>query len=178
MEVLVRSANELVTKDALMDRIWPRAMVGENTFHVHISAIRKALGRDRAMLKTTSGRGYRLLGDWTVRREEAAEEPVGFLEPVRTPARTFQTNLPETALELIGRTIAVRQIQSILISYRAITLTSPGGIGKNHTGATRFPPHVPYVRWRCLGCRACLAVRSRLCANGVGGRPRPGSGRR
>lgn len=51
MDVLVRSANELVTKDALMDRIWPGAMVGENTLHVHISAIRKALDRDRAMLK-------------------------------------------------------------------------------------------------------------------------------
>ncbi len=64
MEVLVRSANEMITKDALMDRIWPGAVVGENTLHVHISAIRQALGQDRAMLKTASGRGYRLLGDW------------------------------------------------------------------------------------------------------------------
>jgi len=30
------------------------AVVGEGTLHVHISAVRKALGQDRAMLKTSS----------------------------------------------------------------------------------------------------------------------------
>jgi predicted ATPase/DNA-binding winged helix-turn-helix (wHTH) protein len=130
MEVLVRSANELVTKDALMDRIWPGAMIGENTLHVHIAAIRKALGRDRAMLKTDSGRGYRLLGDWVVRRDARVEETAGLLEPARMPVRMLRTNLPETALDLIGRTTAVRKIQDILSSYRATTLTGPGGIGK------------------------------------------------
>jgi predicted ATPase/DNA-binding winged helix-turn-helix (wHTH) protein len=129
MTVLVQSANELVTKDALMDRIWPGGVVGENTLHVHVAAIRKALGQDRTMLNTVSGRGYRLLGDWAVRRESAPEEPVG-LQHMRIPARTFQTNLPETALDLIGRTIEVRQILDVLSSSRAITLTGPGGIGK------------------------------------------------
>ena len=126
MEVLVRSANELVTKDALIDRIWPGAMVGENTLQVHISAIRKALGQDRAMLNTASGRGYRLLGDWAVRMDSVAEAPASQLPPVQR----FRTNLPETSLELIGRTIAERQILDILSSYRVITLTGPGGIGK------------------------------------------------
>ena len=68
IKVLVQSANELVTKNDIMERVWPGAMVGENTLHVHISAIRKALGPDRAMLKTASGRGYRLLGNWTPRQ--------------------------------------------------------------------------------------------------------------
>ncbi len=130
MEVLVRSANELVTKDALMERIWPGAMVGENTLAVHISTIRKVLGQDRDMLKTAFGRGYRLLGDWAVRQGGTTEEPVGLLGSVRMPARTLRTNLPETAPELIGRSIAVRQIHDILSAHRAITLTGPGGIGK------------------------------------------------
>src|ERR1700679_820652 len=76
IEVLVRSANELVTKDDLMDRVWPGAMVGENALQVHICAIRKALGPDRAMLKTASGRGYRLLGRWTARQENIGADPV------------------------------------------------------------------------------------------------------
>src|ERR1051326_7044749 len=59
LKILVRSANELVTKDALMDHVWPGAMVSENTLHVQVGAIRKALGLDRALLKTASGRGYR-----------------------------------------------------------------------------------------------------------------------
>jgi DNA-binding winged helix-turn-helix (wHTH) protein len=45
IEVLVRSAGELVTKDELMDRIWPGAIVTENTLQVHAMAIRKALGQ-------------------------------------------------------------------------------------------------------------------------------------
>ena len=69
IETLVRSAGELVTKDDLMRRVWPGLIVEDNTVQVHISAIRKALGTDRGMLKTISGRGYRLLGDWTTRQE-------------------------------------------------------------------------------------------------------------
>jgi DNA-binding winged helix-turn-helix (wHTH) protein len=68
IEALVQSAGQLVTKDELLDRVWPGAIVGENTVAVHISAVRKALGRHRGILETESGRGYRLLGDWTVRR--------------------------------------------------------------------------------------------------------------
>jgi DNA-binding winged helix-turn-helix (wHTH) protein len=40
IEVLADSAGELVTKDELLDRIWPGAIVGENTLHVHAVAIR------------------------------------------------------------------------------------------------------------------------------------------
>src|SRR5579862_7219891 len=77
IEVLAGSAGELVTKDALLDRVWSGAIVGENTLHVHAVAIRKALGPYRGLLKTESGRGYRLLGDWTVRPQNAAAPPVG-----------------------------------------------------------------------------------------------------
>src|ERR1700679_1802722 len=77
IEVLARSAGELGTKSELMDRVWPGAVVSENTLHVHTAAVRKALGPNRSLLKTESGRGYRLLGDWTVRRQGAAAPPVG-----------------------------------------------------------------------------------------------------
>src|SRR5262245_34838889 len=62
VEALALAGGQLVTKDDLMERVWPGAIVGENTLHVHISAVRKALGPDRGILKTSSGRGYRLLG--------------------------------------------------------------------------------------------------------------------
>ena len=47
IEALVSSAGELVTKDDLMNRVWPGAIVEDNTIQVHISAIRRALGSDR-----------------------------------------------------------------------------------------------------------------------------------
>ena len=52
IQVLAQSAGELVTKDELMDRIWPGAVVLEKTLQVHAVAIRKALGRHRGLLKT------------------------------------------------------------------------------------------------------------------------------
>src|SRR2546423_14342509 len=50
LEVLVQSPGELVTKGNLAARVWPGAIVEENTLQVHISAIRKALSPDREML--------------------------------------------------------------------------------------------------------------------------------
>ena len=76
IEVLAQSAGELVTKDELMDRIWPGAIVMENTLQVHTAAVRKALGPYRGLLKTESRRGYRLLGSWTVQHHGPATPPV------------------------------------------------------------------------------------------------------
>jgi len=66
LEILVRASGQLVGKDELMSRIWPGAMPSDNTLQVHVSALRKALGPERTMLKTEAGRGYRLLGGWRV----------------------------------------------------------------------------------------------------------------
>src|ERR1700682_1353320 len=82
IEVLVQSAGELVTKKDLMGRVWPGAVVGDNTLQFHISAIRKALGSDRGILKTASRRGYRLLGAWTFRKESTASVDSVDFEPM------------------------------------------------------------------------------------------------
>src|SRR5882762_109705 len=128
IEVLVQSAGELVTKSDLSARIWPGAIVEDNTLQFHISAIRKALGSDRGILKTASGRGYRLLGAWTSRQESKSSDDG--LEPTLSSAEPFRTNLPAEASELIGRTSAVQHLGSLLSAYRLVTLTGPGGIGK------------------------------------------------
>src|ERR1700732_248219 len=96
IEVLVHSAGELVTKRDLMDRVWPGAIVEDNTLQFHISAIRKALGPDRGMLKTASGRGYRLVGGWVLRQDTSSADAID-LEPARSTAEPFQTNVPAAA---------------------------------------------------------------------------------
>jgi predicted ATPase/DNA-binding winged helix-turn-helix (wHTH) protein len=130
IEVLVQSAGELVTKNDLTARVWPGAIVEDNTLQFHISAIRKALGPDRRMLKTASGRGYRMVSGWTLRQESTSSADSIELEPVTGPAEPFQTNLPAAASELVGRTIAVQHLRDLLSAYRVVTLTGPGGIGK------------------------------------------------
>ena len=129
VEALVKSAGELVSKDELMDRVWRGVIVEENTMQVHISAVRKALGADRALLKTVSGRGYELLGNWSIREAYGPREPAR-REPERTPAQPLTGNLPAFAPELVGRNEALQHVQDLLSAYRAVTLTGPGGIGK------------------------------------------------
>ena len=128
VEVLARSPGELVTKDELISRIWPGASVLENTLQVHATAIRKALGPYRALLKTEAGRGYRLLGDWAVHRHDFARPPAG-LRPMRMPAATLESNFPAT-VQLVGRVAAIQQLRDLVSAYRVVTLTGPGGIGK------------------------------------------------
>src|ERR1700722_8918746 len=130
IEVLVASAGELGAKSELMRRVWPGAIVEDNTLQFHVSAIRKALGPDRGMLKTASGRGYRLVGPWTLRQESTSSADSIDLDPAQIPPGPFQTNLPSAASDLIGRTIAVRHLRDLLSAYRVVTLTGPGGIGK------------------------------------------------
>ena len=130
--VLVQSASELVTKDDLMDRVWPGATVGEGTIHVHISAVRKALGADRTMLKTASGRGYRLLGNWTPQRRTAVrvDSP-----SKRTSGSPPPNNFPPLITRLVGRAAACQFVRDLVSAYRVVTLTGPGGIGKTSLAA-------------------------------------------
>jgi predicted ATPase/DNA-binding winged helix-turn-helix (wHTH) protein len=129
LEVLVRSGGELVSKYDLMDRVWPGAIVEENTLQFHIYAIRKALGADRGLLKTVSGRGYRLLGAWTVRQAREVEHLHGLSE--RKPAQPYRTNVPVAGSVLIGRSVSKQQLLDVLSAYRVVTLIGAGGIGKS-----------------------------------------------
>jgi DNA-binding winged helix-turn-helix (wHTH) protein len=60
--VLLEAEGGLVTKDQLLDRVWPGTVVEENNIQVQISALRKALGEDRNLILTVPLRGYRFTG--------------------------------------------------------------------------------------------------------------------
>lgn len=122
--------NRLVSKDELMNRIWRGAIVMESTLYVHAAAARKALGPYRSLLRTESRRGYRLMGDWSVRQHHAATPPVG-LQRMRVDGESPVTNFPATVTRLIGRTGAITRLRDLVSAYRAVTLTGPGGIGKS-----------------------------------------------
>jgi predicted ATPase/DNA-binding winged helix-turn-helix (wHTH) protein len=128
LEILAQSAGELVTKDQLMNHVWPGATVMEGTLHVHAVAIRKALGPLRTLLKTEPRRGYRLLGDWAVRRQVV---PTTSLSPHRLPSPTGKaSNLPAMITPLVGRSADIQRLKDLVAAYRVVCLTGPGGIGK------------------------------------------------
>jgi DNA-binding winged helix-turn-helix (wHTH) protein len=60
--VLLEADGSLVTKKELLSRVWPGIVVSEENLKVQVSALRKALGADRDVIRTEFGRGYRFTG--------------------------------------------------------------------------------------------------------------------
>ncbi|USB88878.1 winged helix-turn-helix domain-containing protein, partial [Burkholderia cenocepacia] len=61
LEVLHRASGSVVSKDDIMDAVWPGLIVEENRLQVHVATLRKALGASRDLIKTVPGRGYLLV---------------------------------------------------------------------------------------------------------------------
>src|SRR6266403_4782618 len=60
---LIEGQGAVVSKDALMHRVWPNRIIDEKNLHAQISALRNALGADRNLIRTISGRGYQFTGE-------------------------------------------------------------------------------------------------------------------
>ena len=60
---LIEARGAVVSKDALMARVWPDRVVEENALQVQISALRAAFGAERELIRTVSGRGYQFTGE-------------------------------------------------------------------------------------------------------------------
>lgn len=60
--VLLEADGSLVSKEELLSRVWSDVAVSEENLKVQVSALRKALGSDRDVIRTEFGRGYRFTG--------------------------------------------------------------------------------------------------------------------
>jgi non-specific serine/threonine protein kinase len=113
LTAFVDRAGHLVTKDELLDRVWPGVVVEEAALHVQVSALRKVLGTDA--IATVSGRGYRF------------SLPVATVE---VPQATLKHNLPSQVTSFIGREQEIAQLKELVTTHRLVTLTGAGGAGK------------------------------------------------
>jgi predicted ATPase/DNA-binding winged helix-turn-helix (wHTH) protein len=120
LAALIEAGGAVLEKDELMSRVWPGRIVEENSLQAQISALRKALGVDRDLIRTVAGRGYQFTGEMRV------------LGVAGVPRRA--SNLPEPVSELIGRETAVSEVLDLVAAHRLVTLTGVGGIGKTRLG--------------------------------------------
>ena len=60
---LIEARGAVVSKHALMARVWPDRIVEENNLQWQISALRAAFGADRNLIRTVSGRGYQFTAE-------------------------------------------------------------------------------------------------------------------
>jgi predicted ATPase/DNA-binding winged helix-turn-helix (wHTH) protein len=126
LEALVERAGEVVGKEQLIARAWPKTYVEEANLKIQVSALRRALGDGQdgnRYVITVPGRGYNFVAP--VRREEPSRAP---LPPI--VASTAAHNLPIAVTRMIGREEAVAALASRLSRERLVTIVGPGGIGK------------------------------------------------
>jgi DNA-binding winged helix-turn-helix (wHTH) protein len=131
---LIEASGAVVSKDALMNRVWPDRIVEENSLQAQISVLRRAFGAERDLIRTIAGRGYQFTGEIrTVSARPNAQATAGMPQPTPTPSRP-PTNLPEPVSELIGRAAELDAILDLSGSHRLVTLAGAGGIGKTRLG--------------------------------------------
>jgi Tol biopolymer transport system component/DNA-binding winged helix-turn-helix (wHTH) protein len=73
---LAEGGGRLLTKDELLNLVWPDQLVEESNLTVHMSALRKALGERRGehrFVVTAAGQGYRFIPDVTVHSSSSAD---------------------------------------------------------------------------------------------------------
>src|SRR5271169_4067570 len=116
LAALLDRAGHLVTKDELLDLVWPKMVVEEAALHVQVSALRKVLGGDA--ITTVSGRGYQ----FTL--------PVTKVDGEANRASRSKHNLSYQLTSFIGREQEIAQLQELVIANRLVTLTGAGGAGK------------------------------------------------
>lgn len=126
---LIEARGAVVSKEVLAERVWPGQIIQDTALQSQISALRAALGADRDLIRSVSGRGYQFVGeipDDPVRRADGA---ISVAAPA-FQASVHPTNLPGQVSELIGRDKELSEIEDLAASHRLVTLTGAGGIGK------------------------------------------------
>ena len=138
---LVDQPGLLLTKHALMERIWSGLVVQENNLAAQVSALRKVLGDE--LIATIPGRGYRFTGRPVALGASSlytpafasASAPATALAAVTladaAPGHTApRTNLPERPTRLLGRDDDLAALGALVPAHRLVTLVGAGGIGK------------------------------------------------
>src|SRR4030095_5701138 len=108
---LVERRERTVSKNELLEAVWPHLVVEENNLQVQIWALRKLLGPD--VIATIPGRGYKFTA--VLDGDQAAT-------PAPTPeimaVQDMRTNLPAELAPLYGRKADVQAVQQLVQAHR------------------------------------------------------------
>lgn len=121
--VLAERRHQLVSKQALLELVWPGVVVEENSIQVQVSSLRKLLGPQA--ITTIPGRGYRFT---------AASNDDGGTPSAASPgaaAATSPTAVPASAQPtLLGRGDDMARLTAWLQQHRLVSIVGAGGVGK------------------------------------------------
>jgi predicted ATPase/serine/threonine protein kinase len=149
LRYLIDNRDRVVTKEELLDRLWPDVFTTESVLKRAISMVRRALSDDpkeSRFIRTYHGQGYQFIAEVsrahsperesTVPPREAGVTAFDESAPSTPLARAGETrpglisNLPHVLTSFVGRETEQKSIQDNLSHSRLVTLVGPGGIGK------------------------------------------------
>ena len=104
---LVERAGSLVTKNQLLDRVWPGVVVEANALQAQVSMLRKILGSET--IATVSRSGYRFTPELT-----HTTAPLGVAPAARN-------NLPQPLTSFIGRDKEIAELEQLVDTTRLLT---------------------------------------------------------
>ena len=194
LAALAGEAGEVVSKEELLQGVWPGTFVEEANLSVNVSILRKALGEQpdgRPWIQTVARRGYRFLG--AVRAQAAAPRSLAVLpfRPLGTDeadealglgmADALITRLAATGRVTVRPTCTVRRFSSADVDpveerggSSGRTLSSTGGCSaRAHACASPSSWSRPPGE-RPVGRPLRRGVHAPLCRRGRGGRARGG----
>jgi predicted ATPase/DNA-binding winged helix-turn-helix (wHTH) protein len=110
---LIERRDRAVTKEELLDLVWPNVTVEEGNVAYTISLLRQILGRE--IIQTIPKVGYRFVAELRSDATMAAAN----------------TNLPIRLRRLIGRDADLDRLVDLVQAHPLVTLTGPPGVGKS-----------------------------------------------
>ena len=155
---LLDHRDRVVSKNELLDLVWPGLVVEENNLQAQVSTLRKLLGPKA--IATIPGRGYR----FALPLAEESIVPATADAPGPTPAPTpALTNLPAADEAPFGRDADMAALTQLLREHRLVTVLGAGGIGKTRlaqeVAGRQIDAHANGVWWVDL---AALSTSDRI----------------
>ncbi|MBO0734148.1 MAG: AAA family ATPase [Methylocapsa sp.] len=129
---LAARAGNLVTKDELLEAIWPNLHISESSLSVAMNALRGALQDDPKtpqFIETVTRRGYRFIAPVSVAQPHGAGWQNGESPPARPGAESPQPNF------FVGRESPIEELErlferSLAGKRQLVFVTGEAGIGK------------------------------------------------
>ena len=139
LHALYERRDRLVTKNELLEVVWPGMVVEENNLQVQISTLRKLLGP--SAIATIPGRGYQFTAGDLIDGPSAAEHTRENVSGTASaPARAKVTpsvgNVPDESPALFGRDGDLAALRGLIGQHRLLSIVGAAGIGKTALAQT------------------------------------------
>ena len=133
---LIQHHDRVVSKDELLEQLWPGRVVSETTLTSRLMAARRAVGdrgREQRVIQTLHGRGYRFIADVTLADRPPAPMPAASPPPLASEPSTQPPSPPPEVMVARERELAQLHqhfAQALQGMRQMVFVTGEAGIGK------------------------------------------------